>query len=1398
MGSGGSKSTKTNDDRDHHPEVKREVSPEESKEEEIKVEDYQTMDDLAHALTDGLTNDVQRVRAVFTWIGLQGASKIKSKIDNRNQDVISPHIIVQQVAQRKLSYNFLFMSLCRAAKIPCVRIRGLGKSVSYEVGDKNVDNLNNSWTAVFVAGGWHFVFPLWAFSAVVGHSKGTWTLVESQGEGAREKEEKSSGQTISQINDYYFLTHAEDFIYNCYPLDKKWQLLAKPFTKQDFIDIAYCTQDYFEDQHKITTPAKCVYTSVRGVCEIGIKKLDKEESSYVYKLYFNHEESGTTLSSEIQLERYVAIFNEGHSMRFRVRFPSEGIYKMEIFGDYLLLCAFKLECNEDVNYVKPFPCNPESGFGPNSQTEEAGLKAQSHKTGFINIKQTKNFNMTFNVTKNVLVQTILIHDNVEQETLTKHVNHKIKGQELDINVNLPQKGEYALQINTKDKDSGGSFVNACNYLLTSENINKSGNFLQNAIEKRARKALQEKAHSNDIETLQKVLDDFDKVDLEDKGDRHKVEERLTYLNLRKELIDAIARRHGEKLKEAIENAKSSEYEANLKFLIEEAEDLLGQLQRLKGFAHDILKMQQTTISEIHNYKRPKPMAYDVMKATYILLGEEERHVQEWEQIQTLMRRTGKEGLLRRIRQFDIVHVTENMINHSSQILRPYDEERIRVSSAGLATFYKWVDLEDTLEGYPPPKPNFKRKEQIFTEHDKTAADAKAEQIEVEDYQSLDDLAHALTDGLTNDVQKVRAIFTWIGLQGSMENTSEEDGNENQVVTSPKAIVLQVTQRELSYNYLFISLCRAVKIPCVLIRGVGKSVSYEVGDKNVDNLKNSWTAVYVSGGWHFVFPLWAFSAVVGHSKGTWTLVETEGKGVREKEERSSGQTILYINDYYFLTEAEEFIYNCYPEDSKWQLLTRPFTKQEFIEIACCTQGFFENNYKITTPNKCLYRSVRGVCEIGIKKLDKEESFYAYNLYFNHEESDKTLSTEIQLERYVALFNEGSSIRFRVRFPSEGVYKLEIFGDGSRLCEFRLECNEDVNYVKPFPYNPESGFGPNSLTEDAGLRALSHKTGFIDIKQTMNFNVIFNITKKVLVQTILIHDNMEQETKHVTHKIKGQELDISVNLPQKGEYALQINAKDKNSGGSFKNACNYLLTSENINKKRKPYENPIEKRIRKALQDVTSSNNLEALQKALDDFDKIDLEDKGDRQRAEERLAYLILRKELKNAIARRNGEKLEEAIENAKSSEYESDLENLIEEAEDLLSQLQKLKVFAHDILQMKQTTVSEIQTYKHPKPLAYDVMKATYILLGEDERQLEEWEQIQALMRKTGKEGLLRRVRQFNTTQVTKTMMQQSSQILRLYDEETIRDSSAGLGTFYKWASNVIEEMTTSKDSSGD
>lgn len=74
---------------------------------------------------------------------------------------------------------------------------------------------------------------------------------------------------------------------------------------------------------------------------------------------------------------------------------------------------------------------------------------------------------------------------------------------------------------------------------------------------------------------------------------------------------------------------------------------------------------------------------------------------------------------------------------------------------------------------------------------------------------------------------------------------------------------------------FFSYFRAAHIPCVIIHGIAKSAGYEVGHKDLTHLRNLWNAVFINGGWRFVFPLWACRAVKEHAPGDWTLVDSKG-------------------------------------------------------------------------------------------------------------------------------------------------------------------------------------------------------------------------------------------------------------------------------------------------------------------------------------------------------------------------------------------------------------------------------------------------------------------------------------------------------------------------------------------
>ena len=55
----------------------------------------------------------------------------------------------------------------------------------------------------------------------------------------------------------------------------------------------------------------------------------------------------------------------------------------------------------------------------------------------------------------------------------------------------------------------------------------------------------------------------------------------------------------------------------------------------------------------------------------------------------------------------------------------------------------------------------------------------------------------------------------------------------------------------------------------------------------------------------------------------------------------------------------------------------------------------------------------------------------------------------------------------------------------------------------------------------------------------------------------------------------------------------------------------------------------------------------------------------------------------------------------------------IDAAEDLKAHLETLEMFSHDVLELKQRTISEIENYPHPPKEVHNTMQATFLLLGE-------------------------------------------------------------------------------------
>ena len=68
---------------------------------------------------------------------------------------------------------------------------------------------------------------------------------------------------------------------------------------------------------------------------------------------------------------------------------------------------------------------------------------------------------------------------------------------------------------------------------------------------------------------------------------------------------------------------------------------------------------------------------------------------------------------------------------------------------------------------------------------------------------------------------------------------------------------------------------------------------------------------------------------------------------------------------------------------------------------------------------------------------------------------------------------------------------------------------------------------------------------------------------------------------------------------------------------------------------------------------------------------------------------------------------------------------------------------------------------------------------------LQDWKTVQALVGKTGKEGLKRRCLELDAKKLSTKIAKRAQKLLEKYELDEIRDISAGAATFFVWVSRV-------------
>jgi len=201
-------------------------------------------------------------------------------------------------------------------------------------------------------------------------------------------------------------------------------------------------------------------------------------------------------------------------------------------------------------------------------------------------------------------------------------------------------------------------------------------------------------------------------------------------------------------------------------------------------------------------------------------------------------------------------------------------------------------------------------------------------------------------------------------------------------------------------------------------------------------------------------------------------------------------------------------------------------------------------------------------------------------------------------------------------------------------------------------------------------------------------------------------------------------------------------------------------------------------------------MKDLEVAIGDFKKNKLEDTdGDLVKAERLLKVINTKMELGEAVDKRLLAELERLLEVVKSEKMTSGEigEELLNRASTLMAQLRKLERAQKDILDLKQSTISEIRGYQNPPHPVHQIMTATLLLIGHKEKELKNWQMVQATLGKTGKDAIKRRILACKPEYVAREAALRSAELLKGFDLVEIKDVSLGAGTFFVWASNMVE-----------
>ncbi|XP_062825417.1 kyphoscoliosis peptidase [Anolis carolinensis] len=421
---------------------------------------------------------------------------------------------------------------------------------------------------------------------------------------------------------------------------------------------------------------------------------------------------------------------------------------------------------------------------------------------------------------------------------------------------------------------------------------------------------------------------------------------------------------------------------------------------------------------------------------------------------------------------------------------------------------------------------------------------KSMSIDIEQFKSLDvyaskvnvrnsveNLVNVLLQRAHSDLEKVRAIWIWVCHH--IEYDVEGFHNEAKRSCAPADVLRSGKSVCAGYAALFEQMCSIAGIQCKQVSGFSKGYSYRPGKVFNGESDHAWNSVHLDGRWHLLDSTWGSGTV---------------------DDSCANFTFRY-NEFYFLTHPALFINDHFPEDQKWQLLKQPLTLQQFEKNAHFRPKFY------TT----------GLVESSAKTIAIETENGKATIFIESRVPVLFLVSLNGAKEHCLMMLQKNGVLLEVYPPQTGTHRLEIFAKANKdtekeyssVLEYSLKCRS-VDRSISLPRALIQPVGPSWHSEENGiLEALPD----CPIIRSDDGRCVVTFTRKKNLDVFATLDSDSSTVpedirrRHIWKTCQGSQVELKINLPHSGDFALHIWAKKASDPGSHQCALSYLLSCPN---------------------------------------------------------------------------------------------------------------------------------------------------------------------------------------------------------------------------------------------